>query len=324
MTTKPTWGLVATIKAPARDILNFAAYHLDLGAHRVHIYLDQDAPEARRALMGHPKCRVILCNDNYWKRRGWANGKPPIHETSQTANATHCYKRHPEVDWLTHIDGDEYLWPGQQPLNDQLSRLNPETNSVRIRPVEALAPDPNDPPPDGTTWFKACHLLPRQRHAQTRDIYPKFGEHLNGGFLSHVAGKVFARTGMENVGFRIHDIFINRVRYDTSTELSNTRLCHLHAPDFDHWRKEYRYRMQKGAYRANLKPAPNPNGDGINMHSLLSMLEKENGDVALTGFFNEVCVATPALRHRLQSHGLLHQMRLDLDAKRGQHFPQFA
>jgi hypothetical protein len=324
MTAKTTWGIVATIKAPSREILDFAAHHLDLGAHRVHIYLDEDAPEARRALSDHPNCRVTLCNDAYWKSRDPIKGKPAVHETCQTANATHCYTHQPEVDWLAHIDVDEFLWPGQQPLGDQLSSLSSQTNSVRIRPIEALAPDPNDPPPTGAIWFKACHRLLRQRRDQTRDIYPTFGEHLNGGFLSHVAGKVFARTGMKNVRFRIHDIFINRERYDTSTELSDTQLCHLHARDIDHWRKEYRYRMQKGSYRANLKPTPRPGGGGMNMHSLLSMLEKENGEAALIEFFNEVRVASPALRHKLQSYGLLHQMHLDLDAKRKRHFPQYA
>ena len=34
-----TWGVVSTIKAPARDILRFAAYHLDLGAQTVAVAL---------------------------------------------------------------------------------------------------------------------------------------------------------------------------------------------------------------------------------------------------------------------------------------------
>ena len=33
-----TWGVVSTIKAPARDILRFAAYHLDLGAYTVSFF----------------------------------------------------------------------------------------------------------------------------------------------------------------------------------------------------------------------------------------------------------------------------------------------
>ena len=45
---------------------------------------------------------------------------------------------------------------------------------------------------------------------QTADIYPTYGLHLNGGFLSHVAGKVFVRTGHDGVGLRIHNAFSGR------------------------------------------------------------------------------------------------------------------
>ncbi len=67
--TLPKWGLVSTIKAPCRDILNFAAHHLDIGAHRLHIFLDADAPAARAALEAHPRCHVTLCDDAYWAAR---------------------------------------------------------------------------------------------------------------------------------------------------------------------------------------------------------------------------------------------------------------
>ena len=53
-----TWGIVSTIKAPAKDILTFAAYHLDLGAHRVYIYLD--APDTR-AFIDASSSRKIFC-----------------------------------------------------------------------------------------------------------------------------------------------------------------------------------------------------------------------------------------------------------------------
>jgi hypothetical protein len=145
----PTWGVVSTIKAPARDILSFAAYHLELGAHRVIVYLDDENPAAFKVLKAHPKCRVIECDDAYWKRR---KGRPEKHQARQTANATRCYRRGPGVDWLAHIDLDEFLWP-QSPLTAQLAMLDDTVISARIRPVEALAPDPAAPPKPSHTWF---------------------------------------------------------------------------------------------------------------------------------------------------------------------------
>ena len=204
MTSQPTWGVVATVKAPASDILDFAAHHLDLGARRVHVYLDAPCPEAEAALRAHPKCRVILCDDAYWRRRRKRAGRPAAHQPRQSLNATHCLTRRPGVDWLAHIDVDEFLWPAT-PLPAQLAALPADCLSARVRPVEALAPDPDDPPPGGTRWFKSCARLPGRRREETAAIYPGAGAHLDGGFLSHVAGKVFVRTGVPGTSLRIHN-----------------------------------------------------------------------------------------------------------------------
>ena len=319
MSSLPTWGVVATIKAPARDILNFAAHHVELGAHRVHVYLDAPNPQAEAALRDHPKCRVILCDDDYWRRRRKHAGRPEAHQPRPSLNATHCLRRRPQVDWLTHIDVDEFLWP-DTPLPAQLAALPQDSLSARVRPVEVMAPDPDDPPPDGMHWFKSCALLPVQRRDETKEIYPGHGAHLNGGFLSHVAGKVFVRTGDPEVSFRIHNAFRGGKMDAAPPEMHGTRLCHLHATGWEHWRDTYRYRLAHGSYRAGLKPAA-PDGDGLNMHALLRKLEDEGGEAALRGFWEEVCVATPALRARLDAHGRLHALPLDPSAARARQFP---
>ncbi|SFO20527.1 Glycosyl transferase family 2 [Roseovarius lutimaris] len=319
MTKTPTWGVVATIKAPARDILSFAAHHLDLGAHRVHVYLDAPNEAAEAALRAHPKCRVILCDEGYWRRRR-RKGRPDAHQPRQSLNATHCLNRRPQVDWLAHIDVDEFLLP-DRPLSAQLAALPAETLSARARPIEALAPDPADPPQDGQQWFKSCARFQGRRREETNDIYPTFGPHLNGGFVSHVAGKVFVRTGLENISLRIHNAFVDNVMDDRPVELAETRLCHLHAPSWEHWQSAYAYRLRHGSYREGLKAAPMIDGAGLNMHALFSLLEADGGETALRRFFDEVCTATPDLRARLAAHGHLHSVALDLDRKRALHFP---
>lgn len=315
MTDLPTWGVVATIKAPARDILNFAAHHLDLGAQRVHVYLDAPNPEAEAALRAHPKCRVILCDDGYWKRRR-RKGRPAAHQPRQSLNATHCLNRRPGVDWLAHIDVDEFLWP-DIPLPAQLAALPGDCLSARVRPVEALAHDPADPPPDGVQWFKSCARLRGRRAEETAAIYPTFGAHLNGGFLSHAAGKVFVRTGLPDITLRIHNALRGKEKDDAPPELEATRLCHLHAHDWEDWRARLRYRHAAGAYRPDIKPV----GEGaLPIHDLLAHVEAEEGEDGLRAFFAEVCTATPALRARLEAHGRLHAIALELDAKRARHF----
>ena len=40
------WGSVAKILVPTLNVLRFAAYHLDAGAHRLFIYLDDPESNA--------------------------------------------------------------------------------------------------------------------------------------------------------------------------------------------------------------------------------------------------------------------------------------
>ena len=84
------------------------------------------------------------------------------------------------------------------------------------------------------------------------------------------------------------------------------------------------FACEQGSYRDSLKPAPQPDGGGLNMHALFRMLEDEGGETALRRFYDEVCVASPALRARLASHGALHSIRLGPRCENDRkHFPDF-
>lgn len=106
------WGLVATILSPTVDVLRFVAFHLDAGAHRLYIYLDDPDAEVHYILKARSKIRAQKCNDAYWKKLGAK--RPAEHQVRQTTNATHAYNRKVEVDWLTHIDVDEFIVPDQR------------------------------------------------------------------------------------------------------------------------------------------------------------------------------------------------------------------
>ncbi|MEM6578275.1 MAG: glycosyltransferase family 2 protein, partial [Pseudomonadota bacterium] len=319
----PTWGVVATIRASCKEILEFAGHYLGLGAQRVFIYLDEDEPTARSALKRHPNCRVIVTDDGYWKRRRKKRGRPDGHQFRQSVNATHCYNRSPGVDWLLHADVDEFL-VSTAPIAEHLATVPPTALSARVRPIEALQSDETDPPPEGYQWCKSFDPRQKVRRAQTAKIYPNFGLHLNGGFISHVAGKVFVRTGQEEVSLRIHNAFQGGVKEASPAELPGCQLVHLHAASWEEWWQRYRYRLTHGSYRPDLKAAAAYCTAAMTMHELLSQIEKEGGEEALRAFYDEVCVATPALRQRLKRQGHLHDVRLDLAQKRRKHFGEEA
>lgn len=301
-----TWGLVATIKADTNDILRFAAYHLDRGAHRVYIYLDADNPTAFAALKAHPKIRVNLCDDKFWKTAG---GRPKKHQVRQTHNATRAYRRRAEVDWLIHMDVDEFLWPDTN-VADILVNLPNDVHCARVRPIESIAGE--------DSLFKGYIPSGPDRVQIVRKIYPTFGDFIKGGFLSHVAGKLFVRTGKENVTFKIHNMFWNKEMNAGQTELSTLALCHCHSKSWEDWLAAYRYRLEKGSYRAELAPSTSA---GVTLHDLFRQIEADDGEAGLRAFYDEVCADSEKLRTALQANGLLRHCDLNLDQKTRKHFP---
>ena len=304
----PTWGLVATILAPVPEILRFAAYHLEAGARRLHLYLDALSPEAEARLAEHPKVRVTNCDKAYWKR---LTGKPPVkHQVRQSMNATHAYAKGPQVDWLIHMDVDEFL-VAKRPVAEILKSLPEDQDIARIRPMEALAGTPGR--------YKAFIPPGPDRARIVEEIYPTYGRYVQGGFLSHLAGKVFVRTGMDGIRLQIHNAFRGGDLIPGPEQQAGIDLAHHHAKDWTQWLAAYRYRLEKGSYRAELgNPAKT---GGMTLHQLFQAIETEEGEEGLRAFYDEVCTGSPALQERLARQDLLRTAELRLDAAVAKHFP---
>jgi len=315
MSSEPTWGLVATILAPCEEILRFAAHHLDLGAHRLYLYLDAENPAAEAALKAHPKVRVRTCDAGYWKRQ---NGQRPAkHQVRQTMNATHAYNRRAEVTWLGHIDVDEFLWP-ETSVAGALAALPDTAQTARVRPAEALAPDDPDPHAPATA-FKAIHVDRAARERSTSALYPDYAAHIDDGFLSHVAGKIFLRTGMAGIEFRIHNARQGEAQNPGAADLEAVTLLHCHSTDWHDWRARFDYRHASGAYRAELgRKGPS----GLTQHAFFAALLAQEGEDGLRRFHDRLCRASPEHCAALEAAGLLRVYDLDLAAKRARHFPQ--
>ncbi len=304
------WGLCATIRAPAPDILRFAAYHLEQGAHRLYLYLDEPNPEAFAPLKAHPRIRILTCTAAHWTK---LMGKRPVrHQVRQTFNATHAYQRRVEVDWLIHMDVDEFLVP-QIPIPDILSSVDPAYLAARVRPVELLG--------GSTNAFKAFVPAGSDRKTSVNAIYSDFGPYIRGGFLSHLAGKLFVRTGLPDIEVRIHNAFQNGEMLTHALELHQLELAHCHAKSWDDWRAAYDYRLHQGSYRAELKPATAPDKGGLSLHDLFRQIEADQGEAGLRHFYDEVIGDSPDMRARLNARGLLRLIDLNLDAAAQKHFP---
>ena len=309
----PRWGVVATVKAPTRETLRFAAHHIDAGADLVHIYLDAPDPEAFAALDDHPNCRVTVCDDAYWKT--CVGQRPAMVEPRQSANASHAYRRHADLDWIAHLDVDEFL-VGARPVGETLAALPDDIDTVRVRPMEALAVGDGQQP----QAFKDYVPTGPARIPTITQLYPTYGAYVHGGFLSHVAGKVFVRTSLDQVKIRIHNAFQKGEALQREAESDDLRLAHLHATSWEDWQRSYPFRLGQGSYRPGLKPAPHAEIGAVTLNDLFSVLTEDDGVAGLRPFFEEVCADTPELRARLRARNLLVELDLELDAKLTHHF----
>ncbi|MFC3117993.1 hypothetical protein ACFOHS_05975 [Jhaorihella thermophila] len=85
---------------------------------------------------------------------------------------------------------------------------------------------------------------------------------------------------------------------------------------WEDWIAAYRYRLEKGSYRAELAPARPRDQGGMTLHEALRFVEADSGEAGLRAFYDEICAATPEARARLHRAGMLRRCELDLDRKK--------
>lgn len=286
------WGIVTTVKAPPLQLARFLAHHLDLGVHRIHVHLDQpDIALADR--LAHPRVRFTQCDDAYWQ--GKPNRARETHQMRQAFNATRAYKM-TQLNWLAHIDVDEYLMP-PAPMPDLLAAIDPHATHVTIYPCEMMD-SPGDP-----HYFKQP-----ASGAVKQAIYPTFGEHVPGGFISTRSPKIIARTGLHNIRLGIHALRHQGKIVRGGATVQGLELGHAHAPDFETFQKHMAYRLEKGSYHDH-QGTLNPLGH------LIRVLMDDPDPNALRAFHTEMCVASPERLDLLAAHDMLITAHLDLDAK---------
>jgi len=305
------WGVVATVKAPVHDIMGFAAHHLSLGAHRVYIYLDDPQEPTVNTLKLHPKIDVTACTPDWWA----AQSRPRFDsiERRQMHNATHAYRRSKRDDglsWLAHIDVDEFIL-ATTPLSETLAAVPSDAAWAQMPSAELLAPET---PAESPRYFKRTPRQAGLPSSVREDLYPTYGLHLRGGFLSHIDGKMFARTGLSAVYLGIHALRYHSEIASNFQILPHTPIGHAHAPDWATFMHHLEFRLRDGSYR-------HPDGRGVRLGDLIDYLWQTDGETALRHLFTEVCTATPELVAALDARDMLIDHPLGLPAKIAQHFP---
>ena len=189
------WGIVSMISEPDPLVLAWVAHHLRLGAARIDIYLDKAAPELSAALAPLPQVHLHRVDGDHWPAA--LAPRPAQVGGRQRAVIQHCYDRS-KVDWLLHIDADEFLRPAQKGRSweDALAELGDEVDFASVLVAERVhvtRPDPDNifdgvfrkPYPPRTPDLQATMA------AIEGDALP----FLDRGFAAYLTGKPFFRTG---------------------------------------------------------------------------------------------------------------------------------
>jgi hypothetical protein len=298
----PSWGVVCTTNAPLLEVGRFVAHHLDLGCKRIYLFLDAPDPDVSLLLENHPNVRLTVCDADYWTSLN--KERPEEHQLRQSFNATRALRdAQGDVDWLGHIDVDEFILCDTK-FSTQLKKVDDDLAGIRLLPAESLS--------SAVPGYLPTHFKMRVTGAGAaqalNDAYPTFGSYLRGGFLSHIAGKVFVRTGLDDTRLKIH-----RIRYQGQDvlnvgTLNDIYIGHLHVPDWDSFRAKLDFRKTKGSYR--VRPDEPPKSVG----RLLRWLEEEEGEDGLRLFFEEMCLDSSDMRDRLRRNGLLLKPGFNPDA----------
>lgn len=297
----PRWGVVSTVKAPLRQIARFAAWHLDLGAAAMLLFLDDPDPLTVEVLSRQRRVKLTECGPDYWRDK-----RPKTRETHQLRqafNATRAYRR-TRLDWLAHIDVDEFLLL-PRPMTDILAETPEDAPYVRFPPAELLAqPDPWR----GEVHFKLTRKQAGQPKSALAEIYPEFGAYVPEGFFSYTGGKNMARTRMDHIRFGIHAVLQRGERLPDGYIPPGCFVGHAHAPSWEMFARHLRFRLDHGSYRKK-------EHETMKLQDVLELVKETEGDPGLRRFYEEMCRATPQLLARLRAHDMLVTARLDLDEK---------
>lgn len=221
-----TWGTVSLVDEPVELLLAFAAWHLHAGASEIHLFLDRARPEDAEKLGALPGVIVTLCDSAFWKENG---GRKNLQTGRQAVVANLVYAK-TKLDWLAHIDADEFL-VSQTSIASELGAL-PAGVQVMKCPVRERAWPVNG---SVKSIFDGLFRVPMSGGQRVMEAIMEFESMFaDRGLFGHTSGKTFVRTGlgkMITMGIHTPECTQPLTRIDSKL----TKLLHFDGLTPFHW-----------------------------------------------------------------------------------------
>lgn len=236
---------VATIAREPWPVLSrFLGWHLDQGAERIILYLDDPQDPAIAHLKGEPRVDVRPCTPAFW---GGLGLKPDARFTRrQRAVLGQAYAELSDC-WLLVVDADELMWTRGRTLTDALATLPDDALSLRVRSAEQVRLH------DGTDAFRTPIARPL-----VNDVYGEDADllRIRNGLIYHPEGKSFHRAGQTGLDLKLHwakGADGNITPGPVWGMEDAAHLLHFAAPDYDQWRAKVDWRAGAHGFSQPMK-----------------------------------------------------------------------
>jgi len=297
----PRWGVVMTVCEPAALVQTNVMWHLVTGAAAVHVFVDDPTDPAIQALRTLERCHVQVCDGAYWAAQRPNKGRPPSQMRRQTINAN-VAQRTCGLDWLFHIDADEFIWQDGDLTAELTAHAEPQVE-LNLQVLERLFPETGQ-----RGLFDGAFRATSDLDDATR--IAAFGDQagmMKRGQYSHGAGKSGVRVG---AGLRlgVHNATIrdgDRWRRAPNAVSTTARLLHFDGLTPLHWLAKFlRYRLtDTDVQAAILQPHRQTQIDWM----LQRCETRADGEAAHHTLF----ALTPDRRARLEQFDLLREVPFD-------------
>lgn len=224
---------VATIAKEPWPVLNrFLTWHLDQGAERIVLYLDDPDDPALPRLKGEPRLDVRPCTPAFWAS---LRINPDARFTRRQRGVLSQAYHELQDGWLLVLDADEMMWMQDRTIVEALGTLSDDAMSLRVRSAEQVQLS------DGSEGFR----MPIERAAVDR-VYGDFSRYLRArfGLTYHPEGKSFHRAGQQ-LDMKLHWAKTAEGKQTPGPVWGaeqRAHLVHYAAPDYARWKAKVAWR----------------------------------------------------------------------------------
>jgi len=278
---------------PQTEVLRFAAWYFQAGAHGLTIFFDNPDDPAIEVLQDHPDVTCIRCTPAFWQGLGLT--ADTRFTKRQNAALTWLYHQAP-ADWLLNVDADEFLYVPEG-IDTLLQATPPEVEAIRFETAEVLV----------TEGAGGHYRLPMERDTM-RQVYgpavPLFGPKRK-GLMGHANGKSIIRCGIPDLTLRQHWAQSRTGREVTEQFVearSGRAVLHHVGDNYDIWRAKVDWRAGSRGFTVPMT------------ERIQQVLGQPDAEARLHEIYNELHGCPPDRLERLKQAGAYLHVQTGPDA----------